>query len=320
MELKQLEHFIATADEQNFTRAARRMNIVQSGLSASIRALELELGAPLFVRTTRRVELTAAGRVLYDKAQSLIAGARDARQAVAAISGLERGTLSIGTCSSLNAFFDLSLLLGEFHAHHPGIDIRLCHSTATSLMDTIKAGETDVVFLPLFEKSRDIVTMPIAVDRLVVVHPIGDSLQGKSNLTLGDLTAKPFVDFQREKGTRRIVDRAFAEQGLSRSTALEVGDVQVLLDLVARGFGVALVPETFAQARAAVNSMPKIGIATLARPNLLWDLVAAFNRRATAAQSRNPAVAAFAEILTKVRSDRRQFLVAKQSPATFTPD
>ena len=83
------------------------MNIVQSGLSASIRALELELGTPLFVRTTRRVELTVAGRVLYEKAQHMIAGAREARQAVAAISGLERGSLNIGTCASLNAFFDL---------------------------------------------------------------------------------------------------------------------------------------------------------------------------------------------------------------------
>lgn len=320
LELKQLEHFVAAADEQHFTRAARRMNIVQSGLSASIRALEQELGTSLFIRTTRRVELTAAGRVLYGKAQHLIANAREARAAVAAISGLERGSLSIGTCSSLNAFFDLSLLLGEFHAEHPGIEIRLCHSTATALMDKIKAGDMDVVFLPLFEKCRDIVTTPIAVDSLVVAHPMGDSLQGRSNLTLRDIADKPFVDFQRDKGTRRIVDRAFAALGLARKTALEVGDVQVLLDLVARGFGIALVPRTFAKARAAVGSMPKIGIATLARPAIHWDLVAAFNRKASAAQSRNPATTAFAEVLTKVRSDRRQFLVANQQPVELSPN
>jgi DNA-binding transcriptional LysR family regulator len=318
LELKQLEHFVTAADEQHFTRAARRMNIVQSGLSASIRALEQELGTPLFVRTTRRVELTAAGRVLYDKAQHLIANAREARAAVAAISGLERGTLSIGTCSSLNAFFDLSLLLGEFHAEHPGIEIRLCHSTATALMDNIRAGDMDVVFLPLFEKCRDIVTTPIAVDRLVIAHPMGDSLQNKSGLALRDLIDKPFVDFQRDKGTRRMVDRAFAALGLPRNTVLEVGDVQILLDLVARGFGIALVPETFAKARASVGSMPKIGIATLARPEIHWDLVAAFNRRASAAQTRNPAAAAFADILTKVQSHRRQFLVACQTP--LSPD
>src|SRR5437868_14628674 len=103
------------------------MNIVQSGLSASIRSLELEIGAPLFIRTTRRVELTVAGRVLYERAVGILAGVKDARRAVAAINGLERGSLGIGTCASLNAFFDLPLLLGEFRALHPAVEIRLCH-------------------------------------------------------------------------------------------------------------------------------------------------------------------------------------------------
>lgn len=319
MELKQLEHFVAAAAEQHFTRAARRMNIVQSGLSASIRALESELGASLFVRTTRRVELTIAGRVLYEKALHLLASAREAKLAVAAISGLERGSLSIGTCSSLNAFFDLSLLLGEFHAQHPGIEIELCHSTATALMEKVKTGDIDVVFLPLYEKNRDLITMPIANDRLVIAHPIDDPLLGRKNVTLREIADRAFVDFQLDKGTRRIVDRTFSALGLVRKSALEVGDVQVLLDLVARGFGIALVPHTFAKARAAIETMPSIGIASLGGPTIRWDLVAAFNRKASAAQSRNPAVAAFTEILTKVRVERRQFLVANQEPSVLIP-
>lgn len=314
MELKQLEHFVAAAEEQHFTRAARRMNIVQSGLSASIRALESELGACLFLRTTRRVELTVAGRVLYEKALLLLASAREAKLAIAAISGLERGSLSIGTCSSLNAFFDLSLLLGEFHAQHPGVEIELLHSNAAALMEKVKKGDIDVVFLPLYEKNRDITTMPIAADRLVIAHPMDDPLHGRENVTLQEIAERAFVDFQLDKGTRRIVDRAFSALGLARKTALEVGDVQVLLDLVARGFGIALVPHTFAKARAAIQSLPNIGIARLSEPALRWDLVAAFNRKASAAQSRNPAVAAFTDILSKVRVERRQFLVANQEP------
>jgi DNA-binding transcriptional LysR family regulator len=283
----------------------RSMNIVQSGLSASIQALERELGAPLFVRTTRRVELTIAGRVLYEKAQQILQGAREARQAVAAISGLERGSLSIGTCASLNAFFDLPMLLGEFHAQHPAIEIRLCNGTAAKLMEKVKAGGIDLAFLPLYEKSRDVITTPIATDALVVACPHDHPLAGRSNIALHSLAAEDFVDFQLEQGTRRIVDRAFAGLNVARKTVLEVGDVQVLLDLVARGFGIALVPHTFARTRATAGTSPKIGIATLKRPGLRWELVAAFHGRSGAAQSHNPAVTAFAEVLSKVRGEDR---------------
>ncbi|MBS0267899.1 MAG: LysR family transcriptional regulator [Proteobacteria bacterium] len=303
MDLKQLEHFVAAAEEQHFTRAARRMNIVQSGLSASIRALEQEMGAPLFVRTTRRVELTVAGRVLYEKALQIIAGAQEARRAVAAINGLQRGSLSIGTCASLNAFFDLPLLLGEFRGLHPDVEIRLCHSTAANLMGKVKDGSIDLAFLPLYEKSREIVSMPIASDRLIVAHPLDHPLAGRECVSLHSLAGETFVDFQLDQGTRRIVDRAFASINVSRKTALEVGDVQVLLDLVARGFGIALVPHTFVMARAANSTVPKIGITALRKPAIRWDLVAVFGGRAGAAQSRNPAVAAFTEVLKKVRAE-----------------
>jgi DNA-binding transcriptional LysR family regulator len=303
VDLKQLEHFVAAAEEQHFTRAARKMNIVQSGLSASIRALEQEMGAPLFVRTTRRVELTVAGRVLYEKAQGIIDGVKDARRAVAAINGLERGSLSIGICGSLHAFFDLPLLLGEFHALYPAVEIRLCHSTGATLMEKVKDGSVDLAFFPLYEKSREIVSIPIASDTLVIAHPLGHPLEGQQNLSLESLSDETFVDFQPDKGTRRIVDQAFGAVNVSRRTVLEVGDVQVLLDLVARGFGIALVPKTFALARASLAKTPKIGIATLKKPALGWHLVAAFNGRAGAAQSRNPAVAAFTKLLDKIRSD-----------------
>lgn len=261
------------------------------------------MGAPLFVRTTRRVELTVAGRVLYEKAQEIIAGIKEARRAVAAINGLERGTLAIGTCGSLNAFFDLPLLLGEFHTLHPTVEISLCHGTATKLMDKVKEGTVDLAFFPLYEKSREIVTIPIASDSLVVAYPIGHALTGRENVPLQSLADEIFVDFQPDKGTRRIVDRAFANFNITRRTVLEVGDVGVLLDLVAQGFGIALVPKTFACARAAASKSPKLGIATLRKPAIAWDLVAACSGRAGTAQTRNPAVAAFTKLVDKIRAD-----------------
>ena len=102
MELRQLHHFVALAEERQFTRAARRVNIVQSALSTSIRALERELDAPLFVRSTRDVRLTGAGEIFLEKARLAIEAVQDARSAVAELQGLKRGTLKIGGCSAVS--------------------------------------------------------------------------------------------------------------------------------------------------------------------------------------------------------------------------
>src|SRR6266851_3878155 len=87
MELRQLEHSVAVAEEGHFTRAASRCHISQSALSTSIRSLERELGSPLFVRTTRTVALTDAGRVLLDEARRTLAAAASARESVQAVQG-----------------------------------------------------------------------------------------------------------------------------------------------------------------------------------------------------------------------------------------
>src|SRR5215510_4981374 len=93
MELRQLEHFVAVAEERSFTKAAHRTNIVQSGLSMSIRALEIEVGTKLFDRSARGVLLTPAGEAMLPAARRAIAAVDSARVSVGAAQGLLRGTL-----------------------------------------------------------------------------------------------------------------------------------------------------------------------------------------------------------------------------------
>src|SRR3954452_13961945 len=96
MELRALEYFVAVADERHFTRAAARMHVSQSGLSAAIRTLEAELHATLFERTTRRVQLTTAGGALLPEARLALAAARAGADAVDAVQVLQRGHVSVG--------------------------------------------------------------------------------------------------------------------------------------------------------------------------------------------------------------------------------
>src|ERR1700760_1124356 len=96
MELRALEYFVAVAEERHFTRAAARMHVSQSGLSATIKSLEAELHASLFERTTRRVQLTEAGAPLPPEARRALAAARAGADAVRAVQGLQHGTVSLG--------------------------------------------------------------------------------------------------------------------------------------------------------------------------------------------------------------------------------
>ena len=128
MELRQLEHFVTVADERHFTRAAELLQISQSGLSASIRALETELGISLFVRSTRRVELTAAGQALLADSIRTLASAAAAQNAVAAVRGVVRGRLTVGAEPCIGAI-DLPAELGRFRIANPRC---VCATTARS--------------------------------------------------------------------------------------------------------------------------------------------------------------------------------------------
>jgi DNA-binding transcriptional LysR family regulator len=302
MELRQLHHFVAVAEESHFTRAAQRVNIVQSALSASIRALEEELGAQLFVRSTRQVRLTSAGRVFLDKAQATLGAAREARDAVAAIQGLNQGILSIGTVQSLPAFLDLPSLLARFHAQHPGVEVRLCQGSSSHLLEKVKSGRLDLAFLPLCEPSGGIATTMIACEALVMICAPHHARAGCRDVPLSALKDEAFVDFEADWGTRKLVDRAFLEVGIERRTAFEVSDLETLLELVARGLGIALVPEAIAEARRS------LAIVSLAGTEICWELVVAY--AAGDGMSHGPpdhAPKAFLELLAAAKQSEGSF-------------
>ena len=302
MDLRQLQHFVVLADESHFTRAARRVNIVQSALSSSIRSLEAELGTDLFERSTRRVKMTPAGRALYEKARTVLASAREAREAVAAVLGLKRRLLVIGAVQSLGAFVDLPGLLGAFHAAHPDIDIHLRQDSSTALVQKIADGDVDLALLPVFAAPDDIVVTKIACEALVVACAASHPLAGRGDVTLERLAREPFVDFQPDWGTRPLVDSAFRQAGIERRIAFEVGDLGTLLDLTSRGLGLALVPESAGAARAGSVGPGAIATATVQEPEICWELVVALARPRGLGQQRNPAASVFMDLLKRERA------------------
>jgi DNA-binding transcriptional LysR family regulator len=251
VELRQLEHFVAVAEQRHFTRASEVLSISQSGLSASIRALEKELRTPLFVRNTRRVELTEAGRALLAESRRTLASALAAKDAVAAVQGLLRGTLSVGAEQCIGVV-DVPALLAKFRKAHPGVEIVLRQAGSAWLLDELAAGRLDVAFVATSGRAVDgIELMPMATEPMVLVCAPGHRLASRKQVSVTELAHETFVDFHREWGARGISDRAFAAAGVDHRVTLEVNDVHTLLDLVAHGMGVALVPAPIAAKKAA---------------------------------------------------------------------
>src|SRR5215468_4832230 len=146
MELRQLEYFVAVAEEQNFTRAAQRVRISQSGVSAQIRQLERELGAELLDRSARSATLTAAGRAALDHARSALAAAAAVSQAVGEVADVIRGRLSIGMVvgCTVTPLFDA---LAQFHRAHPGVEISLLEGVSDRLVEQVRSGAIDLALV-----------------------------------------------------------------------------------------------------------------------------------------------------------------------------
>jgi DNA-binding transcriptional LysR family regulator len=269
VELRHLEYFVTVAEERHFTRAAERLLVSQSGLSASVRALERELGAKLFVRTTRSVELTGPGRALLGEATRTLASVRAAKEAVAAAQGLLRGTLSVGTEQCI-AGVDVPRLLARFRAEHPRVEIRLRQAGSRLLAEDVAAGRLDLAFVALCGPPPQGVRLtPLTGEPLVLLchpehalagGPAGEPAEeppaGSTGEPAGDaqrhvrwaeLKGEALVDFQPDWGVRQLTDRAFAAAGVERQVALEVNDVHSLIELVEQGLGVAVVPRHFAR-------------------------------------------------------------------------
>ncbi|NNG38306.1 LysR family transcriptional regulator [Flexivirga sp. ID2601S] len=245
METRQLEYFVAVAGERSFTRAAERLNAVQSTVSAGIAALEKELRYSVFVRSTRKVELTALGAELLPMAEQMING-EERMRALAGESGSGlTGRIRMGTISNLG-WLDLPGRLGEFHREHPGVQLSMVHRPrgSTDIVRDLRAGRLDVGLVGLAtEELGDLAPVVIDDSPLVAVLPRDHRLAGRPRIELADLADEPFVDMPPGFGNRLAVERHLRERKLRRRVVVEVPDLATVPEYVGAGLGVAVVPD-----------------------------------------------------------------------------
>ncbi|MCA0307958.1 MAG: LysR family transcriptional regulator [Actinobacteria bacterium] len=245
MDLRQMEYVLALADEQNFTRAASLCGVSQSGLSASIRALEEELGSELFARTTRRVEPTDAGLALLPHARELLLQARAGRDAVVRVTRTLSGQLRVGAEQCLGVV-DVPELLERFHHRYPQVSIHFTQAGSYELLDMLRANELDAAFVATSDHLGSLTRTEIARKPFVLLCPPGHPLAGRGRVQWADLDGADVVDFHESWAVRAINDEVARARGFHRVVRCTVNDIHTLLDLVHRGLGVAMVPNSIA--------------------------------------------------------------------------
>jgi DNA-binding transcriptional LysR family regulator len=261
MELRQLEYFVAVAEEANFTRAAERVHVAQPGVSAQIRRLERELGQPLLDRSGRTVRLTEAGAAVLPYARAALAAVAGARLAVDEVTGLLRGRVAVGmiTSCSLN---DLSDLLARFHRAHPGVEITLSEDNSDRLLADLRDGRLDLALVGLATAPPPGIDTQVVIDEaLVAAVGLGDPLAGRTSIPLTALRDRALISLPRGTGLRTCLDEACAAADVRPRIAFEASDPSVLARLAARGLGVAILPESISGAddlRALEVTRPRL--------------------------------------------------------------
>ena len=255
MELRQLEYFVAVAEEANFTRAAERIHVAQPAVSAQIQRLERELGQPLLDRTRRTVRLTAAGEAALPYARAALAAVADIHVAVEELTQLVRGTVTIGTVTTHSV--DIPSLLADFHAAHPNVEITLSSDSSDALIDKVRSGRLDAAIVSVGPDERpEGLDVEVVTDEAIhAAVALTDELASRKTIRLGDLADRQLIALPVGAGVRHQFDAACAMAGVTPRIAFEATTPLALADLAERGLGVAIVPASVPRNRDTLRAL-----------------------------------------------------------------
>ena len=245
MEIAQLRYALAVVDHGTFTAAASACHIAQPSLSHAIRALERDLGVPLFHRVGRHTTLTSAGEAFVPAAREVLRSLETLRADVDAVAGLVAGRLDVVALPTL-AVDPVTPLVGAFRRAHPQVTVRLANpERTTELLRRVRDGESEIGITELPAGDERIVARPLVRQELVAVLPPGTART--RGLDLGELARQPLVSQPAGTSLRDAIDAALASIGHAPTVAVETEQREALVALVLAGAGTAVLPRPMAE-------------------------------------------------------------------------
>ena len=268
MDSRKLAHFVAVADHGGFTAAAKAVFVSRPALSLAVKDLEAEVGARLFTRIGHRVSLTAAGSALLGPARQVLRDLETGRAAVAAVTGLLAGSLSLASLPTLAAD-PMAGMVGGFRRHFQGVRVDLAAPEGSDdLFALVESGTCELGLTDAADVPATLAAIALGAQELVFIVPPDSISAGGDLLEALELGEIPLVVAPDGTSTRRLVDEQFEALGHQPTLAVISAQHEAIIPLVMAGAGAALVPQALALIAQKLGA-----IVTRPRPPAVRDLV-----------------------------------------------
>jgi LysR family transcriptional regulator, cyn operon transcriptional activator len=231
IELRHVRYFLALAEARSFTQAAARLNVTQPTLSHQIKRLETAIGAVLFERRSKDVELTQAGRLFRPFCDRVVKEIELGTLALSELEGLMRGTLRMGVSHSFSSSM-LPNTMVEFASRYPGVKVVARVIPREVMEQVLVAGELDLAVAYVSEDSEQIVAETLAEEQLVLVVGPDHPWAGRKSVPMVALAEIPLVLLTPEFAARQFVDRHFAQAELDANIVLEMNAIEPIISTV----------------------------------------------------------------------------------------
>ncbi len=265
LDIYELNIFLAAAETENFSEAARQLNLTQPAVSMQIRSLEKKLGVPLFYRSGRSLVLTEQGKVLTSLARDMVNHAIQIEEEIESLKGEVVGHLKIG-CSTATGKYFLPHLAARFRRRYPAVQMTIYNHGRDVVIDELCEGAVQLAVVSAPPTCKDVEYRHFFTDHVVLIVPCSHSWAKRDTVTLDELRKANFILRDQLSGTREEVELALEEVGLSvndLNVVMEIGNSEAISMAVEEGIGVAFVSRTVARRGIELGKIKEVKVSEL---------------------------------------------------------
>lgn len=287
--LRQIQAFLAVAEQGTFTKAAERLHMAQPALSQLVRELERELGIRVLDRTTRRVELTEGGREFHGAALKILTDLDTAVENANGLAERRRGRIVVAVPPLLAAVI-MPPAIAALREKHPGLQVTILDARNDLVVEAVRFGKADCGIGTFSALEDNIERQPLARDSLMLFCGQSSAFAQRETVLWRELAEEELVTLTRDSGIRLLVEVGYESAEITLRPAYEVAQITTALALVEAGLGIAVLP-TYARAVAPASIVAK----PLVEPAITRDIVMI----RPSGRSVSPALSAFEALLRR---------------------